>query len=99
MDGNNREHLYLFSRRSVGQFFARLGFPQLEFWNPVYAYDLFFCASRTPLAPVSSEAVTSNLCRHPSGRLVMALLDKAAESTDRWWAIQRLEAKLRQPGT
>ena len=98
MDGNNEEHLYLFSRRSAGQFFARLGFPALAFANPVYAYDLFFTASRETLPVLPPEAGAEALASSPSGRLVLALLDKARESTDRWWAIQRLEKDLSTRG-
>lgn len=95
MDGNNDEHLYLFSRRSVGEFFRRLGFSAVEFANPVYSYDLFFTASRASLATQSDAAIATALSARPTGRLVQALLDKAYESTDRGWAIQRLEAQLR----
>lgn len=98
MDGNNDEHLYLFSRRSAGEFFRRLGFPAVEFANPVYSYDLFFTASRAPLTAQSDAAVAAALAVRPTGRLVQALLDKANESTDRWWAMQRLESQLRQRG-
>jgi len=95
MDGNNDEHLYLFSRRSAGRFFERLGFPVVEFASPVYSYDLFFTASRTALPPKGEAEVAAALGAQPTGRLVLALLDKAYESTDRWWAMQRLEAQLR----
>ena len=91
MDRNNDEHLYLFSRRSAGVFFARLGLPCLEFSSPVYAYDMFFAASRDSLAPSGDAAVGAALSRRPVGRLVQALVDKADESADRWWAIQRLK--------
>lgn len=97
MDGNNEEHLYLFSRRSAQEFFARLGLPVVEFENPLYAYDLFFTAGRTPLPRHDESAIAAALSTHPAGRLVQALLDKAHESTDRWWAIQRLEARLQNP--
>lgn len=96
MDGNNDEHLHLFSRRSAGIFFGRLGFPHLQFANPVYSYDMFFTASRAPLTQHSAGKVADTLQGTPSGRLVLALLDKAYESTDRWWEIQRLRA--RTPG-
>lgn len=90
MDGNNDEHLYLHSRRSVAEFFKRLGFPALDFASPVYSYDMFFTAARAPL-PLNSDAeVAAALSTRPPGRLVLALLDKAAESADRGWAIQRL---------
>ena len=91
MERNNDEHLYLFSRRSTGIFFSRLGLPCLDFSSPVYAYDMFFVASKDSLAPSGDAAVGAALSRRPVGRLVQALLDKAGESADRWWAIQRLK--------
>jgi SAM-dependent methyltransferase len=95
MDRNNEEHLYLFSRRSAGAFFSGLGFPQLDFSNPVYPYDMSFAASREKLA-VSKEAdVEAALARQSAGRLVQALLDKAYESNDRWWALQRLQGNAK----
>ena len=94
MDGNNDEHLYLYSRRSVAEFFTRLGFPILDYANPVYTYDQFFTASRSPLPTQSDAAVAAALTTQPLGRLALALLDKAAESADRGWAIQRLETAL-----
>jgi SAM-dependent methyltransferase len=97
MDRNNDEHLYLYSRRSAGQLFSRLGFPHLDFSNPVYAYDMSFAASREKLPAVEPAAAESALQRRPTGRLVQALLDKAFESADRGWAIKRLEAKLNPP--
>ena len=42
----------------------------------------------------SDEQITAALAAQPLGRLVQALLDKAAESTDRGWAIKRLETAL-----
>lgn len=98
MDDNDTEHLYLFSRRGAGVIFGRLGFPHLDFWNPVYTYDMFFSASRAPLPENQPDAIAARLAGQPSGRFVLALLDKAFESTDRWWAIQRLEARLRETG-
>ena len=93
MDHNNDEHLYLFSRRSVGALFARLGFPELSFSNPVYSYDMSFVVSRLKLLELPEGASESAVEDKPLGRLVQALLDKAYESADRWWAIQRLEAQ------
>lgn len=93
MERNNEEHLYLFSRRAVGLLFSRLGLPHLDFSNPVYSYDMSFVASREKLPATDPAAIEAALERHPSGRLVQALLDKAYESNDRWWAIRRLEGK------
>jgi 2-polyprenyl-3-methyl-5-hydroxy-6-metoxy-1,4-benzoquinol methylase len=91
MKGKSDEHLYLFSRRSAQELFARLGFPVVACENPIFAYDLFFTASREPLPAHDEAAVAAALCAQPpTGRLVLALLDKAFESNDRWWEIQRL---------
>jgi 2-polyprenyl-3-methyl-5-hydroxy-6-metoxy-1,4-benzoquinol methylase len=95
MDRNNEEHLYLFSRRSAGLLFTRLGFPHLDFSNPFYPYDMAFVASRSKLAENEAGAIEQALERRPPGRLVQALLDKAYESNDRWWAIQRLEGNAK----
>jgi len=93
LEGMAAEHLYLFSRRSASLLCTRLGLPAVAFSNPVYAYDLFFTASGEALAPVPEAAAAAALARIPTGRLVLALLDKAFESQDRWWAIQRLEGR------
>jgi SAM-dependent methyltransferase len=97
MDRKQDEHLFLFSRRSAGVFFSRLGFPHIDFSNPIFPYDMFFSASRSPLAANADASIAVALAHRPVGRLVQALLDKAYESADRWWAIQRLEEKLKMP--
>lgn len=97
MRGKSDEHLHLFSRRSTQQLWIRLGFPAIAFENPIFSYDLFYTASRSPLPENSPEAIAAALATQPTGRLVQALLDKAYESNDRWWAIQRLEARLQNP--
>jgi 2-polyprenyl-3-methyl-5-hydroxy-6-metoxy-1,4-benzoquinol methylase len=94
MDRNNDEHLFLFSRRSAQRFFEQLGYPVLAFQSPVYPYDMYFTASRTPLPSRDRSAVFASLAKQPHGRLVAALLDKAHESNDRWWAVKRMEAAL-----
>jgi SAM-dependent methyltransferase len=100
MEGNSDEHLFLFSRRSAGGLFSRMGYPCLDFSDPVYSYDMAFVASRAGLPRQDPASIEAALEKHPAGRLVQALLDKAFESKDRWWAIQRLEAKLGlQPGS
>ena len=92
MQGKNDEHPYLFSRRSTQRLFAQIGFPQIAFENPIFPYDQFYTASRQPLAQNDDQAVAAALCAQPPpARLVLALLDKAFESNDRWWEIQRLQ--------
>ena len=95
MEGKNEEHLYLFSRRSTQQLWNRLGFPVVAFENPIFPYDLFYTVSRSSLPEHSPEIIADALMAQPVGRLVLALMDKADESTDRWWAMQRMEATLR----
>lgn len=94
MQGKNDEHLHLFSRRSTQQLWTRLGFPVVAFENPIFPYDLFYTASRQPLPEHTPDQIATALTKQPAGRLVQALLDKAYESNDRWWAIQRLEKRL-----
>jgi len=93
MERKQEEHLYLYSRRSVGILFSRLGLPCVAFSNPIFSYDMFFTASRSGLPVYDDHQIAAATLRHPVGRLVQALLDKAYESNDRWWAIQRLEGK------
>lgn len=93
MEGKNEEHLYLFSRRSTQELWRRLGFPVAAFENPIFPYDLFYTASRATLPEHSPAQIAAALAAQPTGRLVQALLDKAYESNDRWWAIRRLEGK------
>ncbi|MDX2186792.1 MAG: class I SAM-dependent methyltransferase [Opitutaceae bacterium] len=90
MDQNNDEHLFLFSRRSLAKFCADLGFPVQEWMNPVYSYDHYLVASAAPLAVRTRDEVAASLQGNRGQRMVLALLDKAYESQDRWWAIERL---------
>jgi SAM-dependent methyltransferase len=72
------EHLFLFSRSSVRQFFERLGCPVLEFEPAIFPqHDMYFVASRVPLAPAAPEAIADALTRTPDARVVAALLDAA----------------------
>lgn len=70
------EHLYLFSQRSVREFFARLGAPYLNFEPAIFAhYDMFLVVSRVPLGLPSQLEVESALSSTPGRRMVQALLD------------------------
>lgn len=91
LDGKNDEHLFLYSRRSTQLLWRRLGFTHVFFDQPIFDYDLFYVASRVPLTEHPPQEIDAALMRSAGGRLVLALLDKAFESQDRWWAIQRLE--------
>jgi 2-polyprenyl-3-methyl-5-hydroxy-6-metoxy-1,4-benzoquinol methylase len=70
-----REHLHLFSPRSVRQLFERVGLGTLRFESALFPYDMFFLASRAPLAPIEASARDAALLRSPSARLVRAMID------------------------
>jgi exonuclease VII large subunit len=75
-----KEHLYLFSRGSVGELCRRAGAEHLVFEPPVFPeYDMFAVVSRRPLRTHAAEAVEQALAGTPGGRLVQALLDLGAE--------------------
>ncbi len=97
MERNNEEHLYLFSRRSLGRFFSDLGYPIIEYYEPVYSYDCACTASATPLPNHPREAVAQHLLATPTARLALALLDKAYEARDHWWAWQRARSASTNP--
>lgn len=70
------EHLYLFSERSVIDFFGRLGAEYIQFESAIFAhYDMFFVVSRAPLKTHTPDEVESALLVTPNGRLALAMLD------------------------
>lgn len=70
------EHLYLFSERSVSEFFRQLGAEHIHFEPAIFApYDMFFAVSRAPLEVNAPETVESVLLATPTGRQILALLD------------------------
>ena len=74
------EHLYIYSERSVRQFFAELGLQSLVFEGALFShYDMFFVASRRPLAPIDLQVQEERLLATAGGRLVLALLDLHAQ--------------------
>jgi len=76
-------HLYLFSRRAVGMLLERAGLATVQFEKPFFGYDTYLIASRRPLGDVPTGHVEAALQTTPSGRMVLALLDKAGESESR----------------
>lgn len=70
------EHLYLFSRPSLGELFRRLGMAHLQFEPAIFAhYDMFLCAGQTAFSTHSPEEVAQVLSASVRGRMVLALLD------------------------
>ncbi len=75
MLGMKTEHLHLLSDRAVREMFSGFGFSHLDQLPPMFPYDMFFVASRQPLATVDEATVRTRLLATPSGRMVAALLD------------------------
>jgi 2-polyprenyl-3-methyl-5-hydroxy-6-metoxy-1,4-benzoquinol methylase len=76
----SNEHLYLYSQASVRKLFQDLKAEHLVFEPAIFGhYDMFFVVSRQPLAINTSQAIEEALSHSVSGRMVQALLDKAAE--------------------
>jgi 2-polyprenyl-3-methyl-5-hydroxy-6-metoxy-1,4-benzoquinol methylase/predicted nucleic acid-binding Zn-ribbon protein len=85
------EHLYLYSKRSVTEFFHRLGADHVAFEPAIFAhYDMFIVVSRTRLKRNGVEAITAALQATPRGRVALAMLDMK----DRFDRYPGLEAEL-----
>ncbi|MGB9871741.1 MAG: methyltransferase domain-containing protein, partial [Anaerolineae bacterium] len=62
------EHLYLFSRQSIREFFHRLGAEHLAFEPAIFAhYDMFLVVSRVPLAAYLPDGIAKALSATPNG--------------------------------
>jgi len=71
-----KDHLYLFSERSIQEFFLRLGCKHVQFEPTIFAhYDMFIVVSRTPSEAYTYEDIANALQATSSGRLVLAILD------------------------
>ncbi len=83
------EHLFLFSKKSVREFLARLGVSHLQFEPAAFSfYDMFLVASRAPLSTVPHEKRQAALGASPSQRLALALvgIDRRLGDYQRWHA-------------
>jgi 2-polyprenyl-3-methyl-5-hydroxy-6-metoxy-1,4-benzoquinol methylase len=71
-----REHIYVFSERSVRRLFEQAGCLTLVFEPALFPADMFFVASRSPVTRTVPEEVVERLNSRPLGRLILALLDQ-----------------------
>lgn len=70
------EHIFLFSKDSVTDFFSKLGVENVSFEPAIFgAYDMFLLASRKEMTPISENEGTTALLDAPQGRVAQALLD------------------------
>jgi SAM-dependent methyltransferase len=75
------EHLYLFSKSSIAEFFNRLGMTHHIFEPAIFAhYDMFLIAGKSPLRVHSREEQSAALAQAPAGRAMLALLDLKEQS-------------------
>lgn len=98
------EHLYLFSRRSIQDFFERLQCHYVQFEPAIFAvYDMFFVASKAPLNTYTEDEWQTALMQSPQGRMALALLDLRARELDLMQKVQESEddrvARLEQVHT
>lgn len=76
-----REHIYLFSERSIYRLFQGLNAPHLCFEAAIFAhYDMFLIAAPKP-PPVNDRAKIEAALATPNGRLTAALMDIYARET------------------
>lgn len=70
------EHIHLFSRRSITEFFQRLGARNIAFEPAIFAhYDMFLAVGKQPLQANTEEQVEQALMAIPQARIALALLD------------------------
>jgi 2-polyprenyl-3-methyl-5-hydroxy-6-metoxy-1,4-benzoquinol methylase len=70
------EHIYLFSTRSVTEFFQRLNARSISFEPAIFAhYDMFLAVSRAPLKLSTTADIEGALLGSSGGRMVLAMLD------------------------
>jgi SAM-dependent methyltransferase len=70
------EHLYLFSKQSVTEFFHRLDANHIYFEPAIFQhYDMFFVVSRNPVTANEPGQIEAAMLSTPNGRLALALLD------------------------
>ena len=86
------QHLFLFSRRSVGKLLQEAGLRHMRFEQALFPYDMFLAASPGPLATYSEEDAEGRLDNSPSGRLVRALLGSDKRLTEMVKRYQQADA-------
>jgi glycosyltransferase involved in cell wall biosynthesis/SAM-dependent methyltransferase len=77
------EHLYLFSPRSIVQFFDGLGAGHCRFEPAIFdQYDMFLAVSRQPLRTHAEAEIEQSLLASTGGRVGLALLDLSRREHD-----------------
>lgn len=77
------EHLHLFSKKSINEFFNRMDAKYIEFQSAIFAhYDMLLVVSRKPFKLCPPEEREKALISKPLGRMVQALLDVDQQLTN-----------------
>ena len=72
----NDEHLHLFSKQGIKEFFVKLGVAAIAFEEAIFShYDMFFVVSKRPFITHTPEEREQALMATPGGRLILAMLD------------------------
>jgi hypothetical protein len=87
-----REHLHLFSKRSVKSLLSRLGIQEVYFEPAIFdQYDMFLIAAKQPIKTHSPNEIESTLLSNPSGRMVLGMLDLRQRELEALNKAKRLE--------
>ncbi len=79
----HKEHLFLYSMRSVQEFFSRLGYPIVIFETAIFShYDMFFVVSKFPIKQNSVDDISQALQRTSDGRIAQGFLDLYEQDRD-----------------
>ncbi len=72
-----KQHLYIFSQRSVTKLLTESGFPYIVFEPPAFQehYDMFLFASPDPIVEESAQAIMDGFYATPNGILMKVLID------------------------
>ena len=76
-------HLYLFSRRAIARLLEPAGLRAVHFERAYFGYDMALLAGAQAVPDAAPGDVDAALQATPSGRMALALLDKARESESR----------------
>jgi SAM-dependent methyltransferase len=90
-----KEHLFLFSQRSVTDFFAKLDCPTVIFEQAIFAhYDMFLVASRILPRQSSPDEISVSLQATSNGRIAQGILDLYEQNRSHLMKLQDAQAQL-----
>ncbi|HLX62168.1 MAG TPA: class I SAM-dependent methyltransferase [Planctomycetota bacterium] len=91
-----KEHLFLYSPKSVRELLKGAGFEHVQFEPAIFAaYDMFLVASAAPLNSLDVKAADAALASTASGRMTQALIDLDARAQKDYGELLAERDKLR----